>query len=432
MSNEEPAGYYPETGIWGEAHARIEARIDRRPPHRRDHYVRREWNWHVSAGRPSSDGDSTRHGGRSSMNRRKFLLGSAATLTGSGLLVGAQGYSRVESQRMVRIQVEGDEDAYLRLLFPNGFEITRECGGKAQLLVIGNQTKERLDDIEVNFQGDIDEVVSSEVEFCGPGEGCYSDGCEEREIADNSVTVPSLGTGDMVALCVTIDCPKGTAEEESIGLSIDAKGSDTRIVAHREQPEVDITCTCPSEETAYAYGGDKDQSAQDPACYYDNSTTSDNPFGYLFETCGSDEGGDSGSYCQGQWGWFITEEQIKNSGPLPLYAGAGGYDLGSATFVGKVYANFENTSTDDPKKLFVNYSFEDQAGNKSIKVEDTKFTIVEHPCDILNNSGNGVAPGNWDPKYSDQGKDGQLINVEGMDNVVLAAHADVTLTENTS
>jgi len=361
------------------------------------------------------------------VNRRTFLLGSAATLTGSGLLVGAQGTSRVESQRAVRIQVADDDDAYLLLQFPDA-GIEKKCGGKAQLLVLGNQAKEPLDDVEVTFDGDIDEVVRPQVEFCDPSGNCYSNGCEEGRITDNSVTFPTLDTGERVSLCVTVDCPDGTAEEESVGFDIQAGGDDTTIIADREQPKVDIRCNCPTDETAYAYGGNKDQSSEVAACQ-----EADNPFGYLFEECGDSGNGNNGNgnknsdanYCQGQWGWFITEEQIEEQASFPLYAGAGGYQLDKATRVGELYANF--VEEDGERNLLVNYSFDDGVGGKTIDVKETQFTVVEEPCDLLNNGGNGVAPGGWSPNYSDQ--DGGREIPVGDSPVVLAAHAVVALSE---
>ena len=48
------------------------------------------------------------------MQRRKFLIGTAGAAIGGSALVGSGAFSRVESQRMVSIQVASDDDAYLR------------------------------------------------------------------------------------------------------------------------------------------------------------------------------------------------------------------------------------------------------------------------------------------------------------------------------
>ena len=49
------------------------------------------------------------------MDRRKFLIGVGGTAIGGSALLGTGAFSRVESQRMVDIQVAQDSDAYLGL-----------------------------------------------------------------------------------------------------------------------------------------------------------------------------------------------------------------------------------------------------------------------------------------------------------------------------
>ena len=49
------------------------------------------------------------------MERRKFLIGTAGAAIGGSALVGSGAFSRVESQRQVRIEVAQDPDAYLGL-----------------------------------------------------------------------------------------------------------------------------------------------------------------------------------------------------------------------------------------------------------------------------------------------------------------------------
>jgi len=354
--------------------------------------------------------NSAAHERLGTMNRRKFLAGSAATLTGSGLLVGTQGTSQVESHRNTQIETVCDGKAYLRMVHDeNGNTIEFDCDPRERIefdcktdiqITLKNQAKEDLDKIQ------FDPVIE--------GEG----------VTIENVDVPgSLALGQKDTIDVTVECDgKTEGSLPTLSFGIEVGGDDTWIEAHRSHA-FELECDCSSEETAYAYGGNKNQSSQDAACAYKNNANSDNPFGYLFETCGGQGNGGDGNYCQGQWGWFITEDQIKNSVSFPLYAGADGYDLGSATEVGTVYANFNNDGT----KLFVNYSFKDKVDNKRIIVEDTAFTVVDSSCGILDNN-NGVVPSNW--SYSDQ-NDGQYINVDGM-NVVLAAHAVVTLTKNTS
>ena len=47
------------------------------------------------------------------MKRRNFLVGVGGTAIGASALVGSGAFSRVESQRMVNIEVAHDRDAYL-------------------------------------------------------------------------------------------------------------------------------------------------------------------------------------------------------------------------------------------------------------------------------------------------------------------------------
>jgi len=56
------------------------------------------------------------------MERRKFLLGVGGSAIGGGALLGSGAFSRIESQRRVKIQVAKDPDAYLGL---------DECPGSA-------------------------------------------------------------------------------------------------------------------------------------------------------------------------------------------------------------------------------------------------------------------------------------------------------------
>lgn len=49
------------------------------------------------------------------MNRRRFLVGAGATAVGSSALVGARAFTRVESQRHVKIDIAEDPDAYVGL-----------------------------------------------------------------------------------------------------------------------------------------------------------------------------------------------------------------------------------------------------------------------------------------------------------------------------
>ncbi|MCW8172349.1 hypothetical protein D8S78_06655 [Natrialba swarupiae] len=49
------------------------------------------------------------------MDRRKFLYGIGGSAIGGSALIGSGAFSRIESQRRVKIEVAGDPDAYLGL-----------------------------------------------------------------------------------------------------------------------------------------------------------------------------------------------------------------------------------------------------------------------------------------------------------------------------
>ena len=49
------------------------------------------------------------------MKRRRFVVGAGSTALGSGVIVGSGAFSRVESRRLVTVEVATDPDAYLGL-----------------------------------------------------------------------------------------------------------------------------------------------------------------------------------------------------------------------------------------------------------------------------------------------------------------------------
>ncbi|PSP91277.1 hypothetical protein BRC87_03600 [Halobacteriales archaeon QS_4_66_20] len=173
------------------------------------------------------DSDDNGDRGRGRMNRRTFLLGSAATLTGSGLLVGARGYSRVESQREVAVDVVGDEDAYLGIVYPEsvefGCETTVEIG-------LRNQTKIPLDRV------DVDARVR--------GDGVTVDG----------VDVPdSIELGEEEVVDVTLSCDGAAGSEPTLAFDVSVAGEDTSIETERSRV-IELDCECTREKSAWAYG----------------------------------------------------------------------------------------------------------------------------------------------------------------------------------
>ena len=363
-------------------------------------------------GARSAESGGAGHGKGRAMNRRKFLLGSAAALTGSGLLVGTQGSSQVESHRTVRVQVENDSNAYLLLEYLKGSVTIEEadCSAWAPLLLVGNQTKERLDEITVELVDSLDGVSIADVEFCYQGSGsCFSDEDEEEYGYDGGTfTLPPLSQGEQVLVRVDIAC-EDTTGGETIRFDIEAAGEDTGILAHRAEQGIAVTCECGVEGSAWAYGGNTKPGDADPiAC-----DGGDNPFWKAAKPnkiLGS---------CTRQWGWFVTADQT----PATLYARADGNDLSNATAVGKVYAFSGTNDCSGDDQLYVNYIFNDRVA----EVVETNFDVVADPQDLVSDtqgSGDLVPPS----QLGEQGLDG-CVDISDIpeDDWVLAAHAEVTL-----
>jgi hypothetical protein len=345
-------------------------------------------------GARSAESGGAGHGKGRVMNRRKFLLGSAAALTGSGLLVGTQGSSRVESQREVAVDVVGDEDAYLGITYPESVEFGCE---KTVEIGLRNQTKVRLDQI------DVDAHVR--------GDGVTVDDVDEPD---------SIELGDKEVVEVTLSCDGGTGSEPTLAFDVSVAGEDTSIETERSRV-IELECECTREKSAWAYGG-KQEMGQ--AC-----DKGDNPF-WTADNPGAIANMESCTH-QWRWGWYVTKKQLDSiSGSPTLYAGADGNDLDSGLEVGDLYVEIRSDSEGN-EELFVNYLVKDSVRDKSIELKSTKFTVVEDAADILNNGGDGVAPGGW--KHSDPGDGkGETVPLDGMNEFVLAAHATVTVTETDS
>ena len=117
--------------------------------------------------------------------------------------------------------------------------------------------------------------------------------------------------------------------------------------------------------------------------------------------------------------------------PATLYAGAERNDLSNATEVGTVYAFPSGSGTNHCSgdgQLYVNYNFNDRVA----EVGKTKFDVVEDPSDLVHDT-----PGNGDPVPPSQlGERGPeaCVDISDIpeDDWVLAAHAEVTLIEDSN
>jgi hypothetical protein len=150
------------------------------------------------------------------MNRRTFLAGLTTAAVGGSALLASGAYSQVESQRNVRIETVGDEDAYLKLVYGD----TRvDCEGEIGLVTLANQLKHPLTDVEVTYEA--------------PGSG----------IEFGELTVPgTLGTGESGTVSVPVECGPGGTATETVRFTVTVRGSDSTVQARDR--EIEVTCSC--------------------------------------------------------------------------------------------------------------------------------------------------------------------------------------------
>lgn len=171
------------------------------------------------------------------MKRRKFLVGSAAILSGTGLISSSQGFSRVESERETKITVEDDESAYLNLRYDSSHDF--DCEKDIALIEIGNQTTEPLHSVEIEFS-EIPETI-----LVTDGETALDSGDTLSVVDASDAHDVALGIGDSEWVELTAEC-EGESASGDIEFDVVAEGDDTSIETNR--PEVvSIECDCPEE-----------------------------------------------------------------------------------------------------------------------------------------------------------------------------------------
>lgn len=171
----------------------------------------------------------------STMKRRKFLIGSTAVLTGTGLLAGAKGTSRKESDRETVIEVVGDDDAYLFLEYADA---NREanCTGEIDIVDLGNQTKVTLDDVSVEYTLTTEDGEFDEFELDVP-DSLGAPGSSPETVSATVSCQDSGGATGTVTFDVTVEG--------------NATASRTTLETQRSRA-VDIECNC--LETGWAEG----------------------------------------------------------------------------------------------------------------------------------------------------------------------------------
>lgn len=162
------------------------------------------------------------------MKRRTYLLGLGTLSGAAGLISNTSAFSSVSAEREVRVEVVGDEEAFLRLEYPDQ-EIT--CNGddqSVQLVEIGNKTGVKLEPVTVTIDS-VPEGVTIE---------------EDENITTNSedqVELDDLGPGDSVAICVTVDSTDNLPDENEISFNVSAEGGGVSIETTKSRT-VKITC----------------------------------------------------------------------------------------------------------------------------------------------------------------------------------------------
>jgi len=174
-----------------------------------------------------------------SIKRRRFLLGSGVALSGTAV-VGSGAFSRVESQREARVDVVGDEDAYLGLVYDE--TVAFDCEGMVELAV-ENQTKEVLgEEVTVDFDtGDGITITGIEVRGEDAEQFEADEGNTRVELQDDG----AFGIGRRVTIELTVECDSGFDGTSDLTFGIEATGDGTNILVDDDHPRsVEVDCDC--------------------------------------------------------------------------------------------------------------------------------------------------------------------------------------------
>lgn len=185
------------------------------------------------------------------MNRRRFILGMGSVSIGGSALVasGTGAFSRVESQREVRIQPADDEDAYL------GIRVTDadvDCEGTVTLVTLTNQLKQNtILSFERLLGAEEFDELSADVDITlAPGqEGTTFD------------------VGEEIDLRIDVRCDPGTDENVVIQFGVEVVGTDSEtdseIVEISAQPveedvpgknrTIDVHCLCEQDTSGLSF-----------------------------------------------------------------------------------------------------------------------------------------------------------------------------------
>ncbi len=164
------------------------------------------------------------------MKRRSVILSFAAALAGAGFLVDTRGFSSIEAERTVTIDVVGDENAFLQLEYPSE---PVDCEDEFQLVEIGNRTTTALTSVVVSIESVPD--------------GLSLDPTDDIVVVDGAVDGETLdpGKSESVMIEVTDDGFTGTGE---IAFGVSVRGADISVDT-TEPRTVEVDCSQSTTET---------------------------------------------------------------------------------------------------------------------------------------------------------------------------------------
>ena len=162
------------------------------------------------------------------MKRRSVVLSFAAALAGAGFLVDTRGFSSIEAERTVTVDVVGDENAFLQLEYPSE---PVGCEDEFQLVEIGNRTTTALTSVVVSI-----ERVS---------DGLSLDQTDEIVVVDGETLDP--GGSESVMIEVTDD-GDGSTGERPIAFGVSVHGADISVDT-TEPRTVEVDCSQSTAET---------------------------------------------------------------------------------------------------------------------------------------------------------------------------------------
>ena len=168
------------------------------------------------------------------MKRRSVVLSFAAALAGAGFLVDTRGFSSIEAERTVTVDVVGDENAFLQLEYPSE---PVDCEDEFQLVEIGNRTTTDLTSVVVSI-----ESVPDGLSLNLP-DGSSLDPTDDIVVVDGETLRP--GESKSVMIEVTDDGFTGTGE---IAFGVSVHGADISVDT-TEPRTVEVDCSQPTAET---------------------------------------------------------------------------------------------------------------------------------------------------------------------------------------